>query len=394
MFGERYVKTLRVGIIGLGFIGKVHAYGYATLPFYYDKLGVRGRITHVCTSTPETAEAGRAQLDAQVATTDYRAITENPDIDVVNICTPNHLHKDALLSAIQHQKHIYCDKPLVVSMREAEEILSAMPNYKATAQMTLQCRFFPAVMRAKQLIDGGFVGRVLEFRAAYLHAGSASASAPLRWKLSAEAGGGVINDLASHILDLMHHLLGDYESIAADTQIAYSERPSAGDPSRMVKVNAEDCVMLLARMACGALGTIEATKIATGAEDEVRFEIHGEKGALRFNSMDPHFLEAFDAGAAAAPIGGVQGWTRIATGQRFPAPASAFPGPKFSIGWMRVHAACLANFLHAIERNQIGDPGLDQGVYVQYLLEQLRDSSSSKKWTGCRGRNSVIALPR
>lgn len=388
------MKTLRVGIIGLGFIGKVHAYGYATLPFYYDKLGVRGRITHVCTSKPETAEAGRAQLDAQVATTDYRAITENPEIDVVNICTPNHLHKDALLSAMHHQKHIYCDKPLVVNMREADEIVVALPAYKATAQMTLQCRFFPAVMRAKQLIDEGYVGRVLEYRAAYLHAGSASASAPLRWKLSAETGGGVINDLASHILDLMHHLLGDYEAIVADTRIAYAERPSAADPSRMVNVDAEDCVMLLARMASGALGTIEATKIATGTEDEVRFEIHGEKGALRFNSMDPHFLEAFDTSAAAAPIGGMQGWTRIATGQRFPAPANAFPGPKFSIGWMRVHAACLGNFLHAIESNRTGDPGFDQGVYVQYLLEQLRESSMSKRWIACRSRKSVVTLPQ
>lgn len=388
------MKTLRVGIIGLGFIGKVHAYGYATLPFYYDKLGVRGRITHVCTSKPETAEAGRAQLGAEVATTDYRAITENPEIDVVNICTPNHLHKDALLSAMQYQKHIYCDKPLVVNMRDADEIRAALPGYKATAQMTLQCRFFPAVMRAKQLFDEGFVGRVLEFRAAYLHAGSASATAPLRWKLSSEAGGGVINDLASHILDLMHHLLGDYKAIVADTQIAYAERPSSDDPSRMVKVDAEDCVMLLARMSSGALGTIEATKIATGTEDEVRFEIHGEKGALRFNSMDPHFLEAFDTRAAAAPIGGVQGWTRIATGQRFPAPASAFPGPKFSIGWMRVHAACLANFLHAIENNRTGDPGLDQGVYIQYLLEQLRESSSSQKWVECRDLKSVVAFPQ
>lgn len=385
------MKTLRVGIIGLGFIGKVHAYGYATLPFYYDKLGVRGRITHVCTSKPETAEAGRAQLGAEVASTDYRAITENPEIDVVNICTPNHLHKDALLSAMQHQKHIYCDKPLVVNMREADAIIAALPSYKATAQMTLQCRFFPAVMRAKQLIDEGFVGRVLEFRATYLHAGSASPSAPLRWKLSAEAGGGVINDLASHILDLIHHLLGDYEAIVADTQIAYAERPSAADPSRMLKVDAEDCVMLLARMTSGALGTIEATKIATGTEDEVRFEIHGVKGALRFNSMDPHFLEAFDMNAAAAPIGGMQGWTRIATGQRFPAPASAFPGPKFSIGWMRVHAACLANFLHSINSGEKGDPGLGQGIYIQYLLDRVRASNNSGVWVNCDNPKSVLS---
>ncbi|MCC6486166.1 MAG: Gfo/Idh/MocA family oxidoreductase [Candidatus Hydrogenedentes bacterium] len=385
------MKTLRVGIIGLGFIGKVHAYGYLTSPLFYEKLGVRGRITHVCTSRPETAEAGRAQLDAEVAVTDYRAVTENPDIDIVNICTPNHLHKDALLSAMRHQKHIYCDKPLVVNMREAEEVLAALPSYRGTAQMTLQCRFFPPVMRAKQLIDEGFVGKVLEFRAVYLHAGSANPNAPLRWKLSAEAGGGVINDLASHVLDLMHHLLGDYAGITANTHVAYAERPSAADPKRMLHVDAEDCVMMLVRMADGSLGHIEATKIATGTEDEIRFEIHGEKGALRFNSMEPHFLEAFDATAAAAPIGGMQGWTRIATGQRYPAPASAFPGPKFSLGWIRVHAACLANFLQAVERGENGNPGLDQGVYIQYLMDQVRQANQTGSRVECRCRHELLS---
>ena len=385
------MKTLRVGIIGFGFIGKVHAYGYMTLPLFYDKLGVRGRITHVCTSKPETAEAGREQLDALVATTDYRDITENPEIDVVHICSPNHLHKDALLSAMRHQKHIYCEKPLVANMGEAEEVLAALPAYEGTAQMTLQCRFFPAVMRAKQLVDEGFVGRVLEFRAVYLHAGSANPAAPLRWKLSAEAGGGVINDLASHIMDLMHYLLGDYAALVADTQIAFPERPSAEDPRRNVKVDAEDCVMILARMANGALGNIEATKIATGAEDEVRFEIHGEKGALRFNSMDPHFLEAFDAGVAGAPIGGMQGWTRIATGQRFPAPASAFPGPKFSLGWIRVHAACLANFLQAVELGQKGNPGIDHGIYIQYLMGRIRHSLRTRSWNECGSKESTLS---
>lgn len=380
------MKTLRVGILGLGFIGKVHAYGYITLPLFYDKLGVRGKITHVCTSKAETAEAGREQLDAQVATTDYRDVTENPDIDVVHICTPNHLHKEALLSAMRHQKHIYCDKPLVVDMAEAEAVQGALADYRATAQMTLQCRFFPAVMRAKQLIEEGFLGQVLEFRAVYLHAGSASPIAPLRWKLSAAAGGGVINDLASHAMDLVHYLLGDYRELVADTRIAYPDRPSAEDPSKRVKVEAEDCVMLLARMANGALGNIEATKIATGTEDEIRFEIHGERGALRFNSMNSHFLEAFNATAPGAPIGGMQGWTSIATGQRFPAPASAFPGPKFSLGWIRVHAACLANFLEAVEKGEPGNPGLDQGIYVQYLLEQVRNSQANRQWIACRGK--------
>ena len=114
--------------------------------------------------------------------------------------------------------------------------------------MTFQNRFFPATLRAKQLIDEGRLGRVLQFRAAYLHAGSADPNAPLRWKLTGAAGGGVIADLASHLLDLVEHLAGPIDAVMAETHIAYTERPSPQDPARKVPVDAEDCVLILARL--------------------------------------------------------------------------------------------------------------------------------------------------
>ncbi|MCP4640297.1 MAG: Gfo/Idh/MocA family oxidoreductase [bacterium] len=374
------MKTYKVGFLGFGFIGKVHAYGYVNLPLFYDPVPVQARITHVCTSRMETAEKGRLQVGADVATTDFRAITENPDIDIVHICTPNDRHRDELLSAMAHNKHIYCDKPLVATLAEADEIQTALKDYTGTAQMTLQNRFFPATMRAKQLMDEGFLGDLLEFRADYLHSGSADPSAPLKWKLSGQAGGGVIADLASHIMDLIHHLLGDYESLLASTHVAYPDRPSLEDPSKRVPVDAEDSVMMLARMASGGLGHIGATKIATGTEDELRFELHGSKGALRFNAMDPHHLEIYDRAADGKPIGGRQGWTRVATGQRYPAPAAGFPSPKNSMGWMRSHMACLANFLQSVADGTPGNPGLDQGIYIQRLIERCRESAASGQW--------------
>lgn len=382
------MRTLNVGMLGFGFIGKVHAYGYLTLPLYYEKLPLRGRITHVCASRPETAEAGRQQVGADVAATDYRVVTENPDIDVVHICTPNHLHRDALLSAMRHQKHIYCDKPLVVTIEEAAEIRAALRDYRGTAQMTFQNRFFPATLRAKQLVEEGFLGRLLEFRGAYLHAGSADPNAPMKWKLSKASGGGVIADLASHVLDLVHHLVGDYASVLAETKIAYPARPSADNPARRETVEVEDCVMMLVR-AGDALGHLEATKIATGTEDELRVELHGSHGALRFNTMEPHYLEAFDARAVHTPIGGMQGFTRIATGQRYPEPASAFPGAKNSMGWMRAHAACLANFLEDLAEGRPGNPGLDQGVYVQHLMDCVKRSAEDRRWVDCPSKEDV-----
>jgi predicted dehydrogenase len=373
------MKQYKVGIIGFGFIGKVHAYGHLNLPLFYDPPPCQTAITHICTSRMETAKKGCAQIGAEVATTDFREITENPDVDIVHICTPNDVHKEQLLSAMRHDKHIYCEKPLVANMEEIEEIQSVLGDYRGIAQMTLQNRFFPAAIRARQLVDEGFLGEVLEFRAGYLHSGSANPNAPLKWKLSAQHGGGVIADLGSHILDLMHYLLGDFRELLATTHIAYPERPSVQDPALKVQVEAEDCVKMMVRTELGAIGVIEASKIATGTEDELRFEIHGSMGSLRFNSMTPHHLEAYDARETDQPAGGRRGWTRIDTGQRYAKPAG-FPGPKFSMGWIRTHMACLASFLSNVAAGTPSCPGLEQGIYIQKLIEKARISAETKRW--------------
>jgi predicted dehydrogenase len=372
----------RVGILGFGFIGKVHAYGYLNLPLFYDPVPLGARVTHVVTSRAETAEKGRLAIGAEVAATDYRAVTENAAVDIVHVCTPNHLHQEALLSAIAHQKHIYCEKPLVATVEEAAEVDAVLKGYHGVAQMTFQNRFFPATMRAKQLVEEGALGDILQFRACYLHGGSADPSAPLKWKLTAEAGGGVIADLASHVLDLIDWLIGPFAALMATTRIAYPERPSASDPGARLKVDAEDCVMALARMESGAVGTIEATKIASGAEDELRLEIHGSRGAIRFNGMRPHELEWHEAAASDRPLGGLRGWNSIQSGQRYGPPASGFPSPKASIGWIRSHVACLASFLQAVAEGRPAVPGLDQGIRVQRLMDCLRRSAAENRWVG------------
>ena len=138
--------------------------------------------------------------------------------------------------------------------------------------------------------------------------------------------------------------------------------------------------MCLAKLPSGALGTIEATKIATGTEDEIRLEIHGSRGALRFNGMDPHHLEFHDATAADRPLGGLRGWNRIDAGQRDEPPATSFPNPKAAIGWVRSHVACLANFLQAVAEGRPAEPDLLQGIRVQHLMDCLRRSAAEKRW--------------
>ncbi len=190
----------------------------------------------------------------------------------------------------------------------------------------------------------------------------------------------MIADLGSHVFDLIEHLAGPIARLTAVKYTAYATRPSAADPATRVSVDGEDAVVLLAQLQSGAVGTLEATKIATGREDELRCEVDGSRGALRFNLMDPHHLEFFDATGAVAACGAMQGWTRINTGQRYEAPATTFPSPKAPIGWLRAHVACLANFLQAVASGQGAQPDLRQGIRVQQLMHAAQNAARTGQW--------------
>lgn len=363
-------RPLGVAILGFGFIGKVHAYGHVNLPLFYAPPPVRTRLVGVATSREETAAEAKALLGFEVATTDPLALIARDDVDIVHICTPNDQHADALLPAMQAGKHIYCDKPLTATLAEAERVAEAFGSYRGTSQMTLQYRFWPATLRAKQLMDAGRIGEITHFRGAYLHAGSVDRGKALNWKADADHGGGVLNDLGSHVIDLLRHLMGELKPLHAVRRVWSKDRESLNQPGTKIRRVAEDCVIVTMRTAGGAPGVVEASKIATGSEDELRFEIHGNKGALRFNLMEPNWLEFCDMADADAPLGGERGWKKIACVQRYDKPAG-FPGPKMSIGWLRGHMHCLYNFLDAVARGEPGDPNLMAGVELQRLLAKI-----------------------
>lgn len=363
-----------IGILGCGFIGRVHAYCHRVLPYYYEGLPFRSRLVGVCTSRQETANRARDELEFEFCTTDPGQVIGSDDVDVVHICTPNVLHRDQLVSALQAGKHIYCDKPLTSNLEEAREVMRALEGYQGTNQMTLQCRFFPATMRARQLVDEGFPGRPACFRASYLHSGSIDPDKPLGWKLDGDMGGGVLNDLATHVVDLLQHLLGPFDSVMATTRVLYRERPSREDSDVKVPVTAEDHACMTVRNDDGLTGTIEASKIATGMQDELRFEIHGTDGALRFNLMDPNWLEIYEVGRQSEPMGGRRGFTAVECVQRYPEPAG-FPTPKASIGWMRSHVACLHNFMSAVHQDREAQPDLRAGAELQRFIEGARLSA-------------------
>jgi len=371
------MREIGVGIIGFGLMGRVHAYGYRTLPFFFDPAPARIRLVAVCDARREVAEKAKDQFGFEFAASDPLEVISRDDIQVVDICTPNQFHKEGLLAAIKAGKHINCDKPITGSWADAQEIGRALKGYSGIGHMELNSRFILPALRAAQLIQEGFLGQVTQFRAGYYHAGSIDPKKPIGWKQEAAAGGGVINDLASHVVDVMECLVGPIAAVRAESQILYPQRPDAG--GKLVRVEAEDAVTIQLRLRDGGMGLIEASKIATGTNDEIRVEIHGRRGAVRFNSMEPNYLEIYSALDAEEPLGGLRGWRRVDTVNRFAKPGG-WPGPKFAIGFLRSHVQCLYNFVSAVAENRKVRPSLEDGIRLQYLLEEVRASAADGAW--------------
>ena len=216
---------LQIGLIGFGAMGKVHAYAVSNLSAFHSPTDVRARIAGVCCSTPASSACAAEAIGGGVRPYgDPAEMIDDPAIDVIDVCTPNTSHFPLLKQAIAAGKHILCEKPLCVTAGEAELIASLAEERGICAQVVFHNRFHAPVMRAKQLIGEGRLGKILSFRFDYLHDSCTDPEKKAGWKQTAVFGGGVLNDLGSHILDLCIHLLGGVETVSGRAQIAFPQR--------------------------------------------------------------------------------------------------------------------------------------------------------------------------
>jgi predicted dehydrogenase len=382
------MQEMGVGIVGYGFIGKVHAFAHQAIPFMYDPLPVRARLIGVCTATEASGRKAQESAGFEFATTDAAELLARDDIQIIHCCTPNDAHYSFLRDAIASGKHIYCDKPLTRTVTEADEIATAARlNPGAIRRMTFHYRFIPAILRAQQLIAEDFLGEVYHFRGAYLHAGYLDPKRPRTWRLEMDkSGGGAIMDLGAHLYDLMRCLLtpatGEMTQVNAQLQTRIPQRP---DPKtgEMKPVDVDDIAVAQVKTASGAIGVLEASRLATGVQDELRFEIHGSKGAISFNLMEPNFLTIYDASIPEAALGGDRGPQRIESVARFPKPY-AFNVTKNTLGWPQMHINSLFDFLSAIGGGVDNGPTFEDGLAANRFVDACQRSAQQAGWASIR----------
>ena len=371
-------KTYRIGLLGFGAMGKVHAFCVQNLHYFYSSLPFSAAIRGVCTTTMEKSKSIAKTYGFAVATTCEDDLIYDDSIDIIDICTPNIFHYETLKKAIAAGKHIYCEKPLCVDYAQAREITEMAEKKGLICNIVFNNRHLAPMKRAKELIDEGRIGRVLSFSAEYLHNSCTDLERTAGWKQNRDiCGGGVLFDLGSHAIDLVYLLCGEFESVSGMSQIAYPNR--LGMNGEAWETNADEAFYMTARLRCGAVGTVSVSKLVNGANDDLTVSVFGERGSLKFSLMQPNFLYFYDATEKPTVLGGNTGYQAIECVGRYPAPGGSFPAPKAPSGWLRGQIGSMFNHLCAVDSNTPAAPTFRDAAHVQAVMEAAYASAAAHK---------------
>lgn len=294
-------KTLNIGLIGSGFMGQAHADAFRRAALLYRDLPAVPVLHTLADATQELADAAAARFGFGSATADWRAMIADPEIDVVDITTPNAMHVEMAMAAIEAGKHVYCEKPLTVKLEDAKALVEAAEKRGVKTMVAFNNIKTPAALLAKKLIERGDIGTPTRFRGWFDQGFFNDPDMPWSWRCSRDqAGSGSLGDLGSHVISVAQFLMGDVESVAGQQQTFFATRPAPGGGSgygasldasgRRLDVENEDQFQALVRFANGAGGTIESSRIAAGKIFGVYWEVSGTEGTIvmdgeRFNEL-------------------------------------------------------------------------------------------------------------
>jgi predicted dehydrogenase len=371
-------KKLNIGMVGYGFMGRAHSNAYHRVVQFFP-VAYEPVLKAVAARSRGKAEAFAQRWGWQRVEDDWHKLIEAPDLEVIDICSPNNTHHEIALAAASAGKIVLCEKPLAMNLAQAREMTRAVEQAGKANMVWFNYRRVPAIALAKQLIAEGRLGKIFHYRASYLQDWTISPKVPVggaaTWRLDKEvAGAGVSGDLSTHNIDTALWLNGSMARVCAMTEIFIRDRRRPdGTPAR---VEIDDVCTFLARFANGSNGTFEATRYARGRKNKNSFEVNGEKGSIYFDLEDMHQLQYFSHDDPAH----LQGWrTILVTGAEHPYMANWWV-PGCVIGYEHTFINALADFLLALEKGERVRPDFRDALETQAVAEAVLESAQSEKW--------------
>jgi predicted dehydrogenase len=364
--------SIRVGLIGTGFMGKAHVFGFSAAPRVFD-LPLDIVLQTVADRTWDLAEQAARTLGFNAATDDWRTMIADPAIDLIDITAPNSFHKDMALAAIAAGKHVYCEKPLAPLAADARALADAAEAAGIKTQVGFNYLCNPMLALARDLIASGEIGEVTSYRGIHAEDYMADADSPFTFRHD-PSGGGALADLGSHALATAEFLVGPIERVMGDCITVIDSRPDGTGGRRPVET--DDIARAFLRFASGASGSIEANWLATGRKMQHDFEVYGTKGSVIFTQERFNELHLYSTADAA----GRRGFRRIEAGPDHDPYGLFCVAPGHQLGFNDLKTIDVARFVQAIAGNRPEPFNFRAGQRVQELVESIQRSSTQGRW--------------
>ena len=381
------MKTLNFGLVGYKFMGKAHSDALERLPRFFD-MDMQIRRKALCGRDPEWAQQAAAKYGWDEVETDWRKLVARPDIDVIDITAPSNAHKDIAIAAAENGKHIFCEKPLALTLADSREMLAAAKKAEVRHQIGFNYRFAPALVLAKKLIDSGKLGKIFHFRGHFLQDWIIDPDFPKVWRLDkAVCGSGSLGDLGAHVIDAARYLVGDIASVTGMSKTFVKTRPvvarmtglsgKADEDAPREPVDVDDATSFVCEFECGALGMFEATRFALGHKNDMSLEVNGEHGSIRFSFERMNELEYFNGDDEP----GEQGWRmiQVSEGGVHPYWDRWWPAGHV-IGFPETFCHELFEFVQCVAQGKDCVPSFVDGVKCAQIMEAVELSVERKAW--------------
>jgi predicted dehydrogenase len=370
-------KHLGIGLIGAGFIGRAHAFGYHTMPVVFAEAGALPVLKVLCESPAERAQKLGAELGFPKTTTDWRAVIADPEVDIVDICAPSNLHREIALAAVAAGKHLYCEKPVGLSGAESTEIAAAAAKKGIKTQVGFSYVRHPVIGFAKKLIDEGALGKVLHMRWTYNEDYMRDPEAPFTWRNDPKLGSkaGALGDLGAHGLAMTRLLAGEITAVCARSTLAHPMRkdPATGE---MRQVGNEDIADALFECENGVTGIFSTSRITGGSKMAFTFELTGTQGTVRWDAERYNEIQFFDAREPRD-----RGGFRTILVNAAHAPFGNFcPAPGHGLGFNDFKVIEIYELMESIAGGKRVLTDMEDGAKVGRIMDAVLDSADKRAW--------------